>query len=157
MPVIYGEEENDESGSPTKQDEETDLKPVDGGSTDGPGSAKQDGEADSKDEKPRSELASLQEELRRLTASPADFTGKDDKIHEQKAKVAQVLTKIKKLQNSQLLVKSFDQASPVTHSLQYLNHFALDLARLLHVLFKKVTLTGSSFKDFMRVIEPSEE
>ena len=42
-------------------------------------------------------LAGLQDELRQLTASPAEFTGKDDKINELKAKVAQVLTKIKKL------------------------------------------------------------
>lgn len=38
-----------------------------------------------------------------------------------------------------------------------MNHFALDLARLLHVLFKKVTLSKGSFKDLMAVIEPNEE
>lgn len=117
MPVIYGEEENEEQvETGTEAEGKQASNNAEGADKDNASSSPQK-QAEAEPTQPQSVLAGLQDELRQLTASPADFTGKDDKINELKAKVAQVLTKIKKLQNAQLLVKSFDQATPVTSSL----------------------------------------
>jgi hypothetical protein len=80
MPVMYDEAENEEGAAGA---EAPAAKSADENTTNSPQK-----QAEAEPSQPQSVLAGLQDELRQLTASPADFTGKDDKINELKAKVA---------------------------------------------------------------------
>jgi len=87
-------------------------------------------------------------------AQPTLLTGKDSaQKNETSAKAAQVLVKIREIQKK-LIVKSSAEAEPVSHSMQYLNHFSLDLARLLHTVLKKADVSAESLKTLMSSIEP---